>query len=374
MNPKIVFINGRFLTQPATGVQRFAIELLKALDLILESDQTFSQKTGFICLIPKETEDKILPQWKNILIQKCGRLNGNLWEQIELPFYARTGLLVDLCNIGPIFHFNQLVVFHDASVFAVPEAYSLAFKVKYRFIMWVLGHTARQIITDSQFSRNELAKYLRIGIEKILIISLGCEHILKSAPDYSIIEKNNLSDKPFILAVGSSSPYKNVSSLIKVINKFHSNQINLVIAGGKYSKIFKLVEESDTENVIRLGYVTDSELRALYENALCFIFPSLYEGFGLPPLEAMACGCPVLSSNRASLPEICGDAALYFDPINEEEVYGTITSLIENTSLQNELRKKGLERAKLFTWENAAKFLIDALINSHLITIETSNR
>ena len=109
--------------------------------------------------------------------------------------------------------------------------------------------------------------------------------------------------------------------------------------------------------------MTDSELRALYENALCFIFPSLYEGFGLPPLEAMACGCPVLSSNRASLPEICGDAALYFDPINEEEVYDTIISLIENTSLQNELRKKGLERAKLFIWENTAKSLIDALIN-----------
>lgn len=363
MIQKTVYINGRFLTQPATGVQRFAFELLNALNQILEKDPKFTQNSQLVCLLPNNSEVIKLPGWENIRIQKCGKLKGNLWEQVELPFYARRGLLVDLCNIGPIFHFNQDIIFHDASVFAVPQAYSLSFKIKYRVIMWVLGRTARQILTVSQFSKNELAHYLKISREIIAVISEGYEHILNIKTDDSILKKNGLFQPPFLLAVGSSSPHKNLANVIEAVEMNSADQMKLVIAGGSFSKVFKDVKTINSQRILHLGYVTDGELRSLYSQASGFIFPSIYEGFGLPPLEAMACGCPVLCSNRASLPEVCGDAVLYFDPLNVEEMNNSVTQLLENTSLQDELREKGYERVKVFTWKNTAESLLETLVN-----------
>jgi len=358
VKPSTIFINGRFLTQPVTGVQRFAAELLKALDQAIENNATSPQHNRFICLIPQETKDKNLPGWRNIQVQKCGRLSGNLWEQFELPFFARRGLLLSLCNIGPVLHFNQVVIFHDASVFAVPQAYSLGFKIKYRLVMWVLARTARQVLTDSQFSREELAHYLKIKKDKIIVNPGGCEHILNIEPDSSILSDKRIAQKTFLLAVGSSSPHKNLSIIEKAIENYPENSIYLVIAGGTFSKVFNAVDTVETQRIVRLGYVTDAQLRALYSRAVGFVFPSLYEGFGLPPLEAMACGCPVICSNRASLPEVCGDAALYFDPLNVDEINHSISRFLENSPLRDELREKGFERAKLFTWKKAAESIL----------------
>ena len=361
LKPLSVFINGRFLTQPVTGVQRFAFEILDSLDNYLSEQPGLSQQYKFTCFVPARNGKDTLPDWKNILIKQSGISHGNIWEQIELPYSARKGLLLSLCNIGPLLHFHQIVIFHDASVFAVPDVYTLAFKIKYRIIMWILARTARKVITVSQFSRKELAKYLKIGIDDISLISEGCEHILKSIPDYSTIGKNNLGKKPFILTIGSSSPHKNVKRVIQAIAQFHGDEINLVIAGGKYSKVFKQVEGPENEHVVRLGYVTDSELRALYEKAFCFIFPSLYEGFGLPPLEAMACGCPVLSSDKASSPEIYRDAVLYFDPTSEEGIFRTIKEFMEQTALHDDYQKRGLLLAESYTWKSAAESLFEII-------------
>ena len=125
-----------------------------------------------------------------------------------------------------------------------------------------------------------------------------------------------------------------------------------------------LAEGSEADHIIRLGYITDSELRALYENALCLIFPSLYEGFGLPPLEAMSCGCPVLSSNKASLPEIYRDAVIYFDPTSIEEMHRVIKEFMENFDLQNYYRRKGLLLVTQYTWRNAAKSLLEVIVKN----------
>jgi len=271
----IIYINGRFITQPITGVQRSALEILKSLDDFLSQNSLLKQRYVFICLVPHNVRENEIPNWQNIELKKIGKFTGNLWEQFELPFFAYNGLLLCLCNIGPVLHFNQIDVFHDASVFAVPEAYSLPFLLKYRFIMWVLARTSQRIITDSNFSKYEILKYLNINSEKIYVIPLGCEHILKSVPDYSIVKSNALKKNTYILTVGSSSPHKNVSSLIAAFNQSKDNSTFLVIAGGKYSKVFKEVEEPETDRIIRLGYVTDGELRALWgtkqiKTYLCF--------------------------------------------------------------------------------------------------------
>ncbi len=169
----LIYINGRFLTKSVIGVQRFAVELLNSLDYIMGDDKEASHKFKIICLIPSDTQNDRIPNWKNIQIKRVGCLHGDLWEQGELPFYASKGLLIDLCNIGPILHFNQIIVFHDASTFAIPNAYSKAFRLKYRIVFWVLAHTARQILTVSQFSKDELAYYLKFNTDRIQVIPEG---------------------------------------------------------------------------------------------------------------------------------------------------------------------------------------------------------
>jgi glycosyltransferase involved in cell wall biosynthesis len=361
LRKETIFINGRFLTQPITGVQRFAFEIITALDQRVINNLDFLQTHNIICLVPNEINQSMVPQWDNIIIQRCGILSGNFWEQIELPFFSRNGLLVNLCNIGPIMHHKQIVVFHDASVYAYPKTYSFGFRLKYYLFMGILSHTVKKILTVSQFSKKELSHYLGIGEETISVISEGCEHILRTPPDDRILVEYDLIKTPFLLAVGNESSQKNLSIVINTIEQSDDHSIPLAIAGGGFNKIFKKVKKTESPKVIYLGYVTDEQLRSLYSHALGFVFSSLYEGFGLPPLEAMICGCPVICSNKASMPEICGNAVEYFNPINIEELIHLLGDLVKNEALQNELRKRGYEQAKLFTWEKAADLLITYL-------------
>lgn len=361
MTIKNLYINGRFLTQPATGVQRFALEILTSLDKLLNSKNAL--KINYICLIPPDTIMNSLPKWQNISIRACGFMHGNLWEQLELPFYSRKGMLIDLCNIGPLFHFSQIIVIHDASVFAMPLAYSTTFKLKYKLIYFVLSRTAKMVATVSQFSKKELSHYLKIKEDKIAVIPEGCEHILKAEMDDSILDKFSLRSQPYLLSVGSSSLHKNLNSVVKAMNLTREKLPRLVIAGGNFSKVFAQTDNPQDEGIIHLGYVTDGQLRALYENAVAFIFPSLYEGFGLPPIEAMICGCPVICSNRASIPEVCGDAALYFNPINITDIRAQIQQLVNDPSAQALLKQKGLLRAQYFNWERAARSLLTIFEN-----------
>lgn len=358
---KNLYINGRFLTQPVTGVQRFALEILNSLDKLLNSKNAL--KTNYICLVPPDTIQNSFPKWQNISIRACGFMHGNLWEQLELPFHSRNGMLIDLCNIGPLFHFSQIIVIHDASVFTVPQAYSTTFKLKYKLIYYFLSRIAKQVITVSQFSKKELSHYLKIKEDKIAVIPEGCEHILKAEVDESILDQFSLRAQPYLLSVGSSSLHKNLNSVIQAIKLTHEKHPRLVIAGGNFSKIFTQTDNLQDEGFIHLGYVTDGKLRALYENAVAFIFPSLYEGFGLPPLEAMRCGCPVICSNRASIPEICGDAALYFDPTNLSDIRSKIQQLVNEPATQEMFKEKGVLRAQLYTWERAARSLLTNLQN-----------
>lgn len=353
---KIIYFNGRFLTQPKTGVQRFAEELLTEFDhLVAGSDYS---DCSFVCLVPPEKDALRVPNWQNIQITTCGRLKGNLWEQIDLPISARNGLLVDLCNIGPIFHFKQIALIFDASVFAVPDAYSWTFRLKYKFIFFILSRISRRLLTTSQFSKKELSHYLHISEKRFQIISGGCEHILRVPADDSLLHEFSLRGKPYFLAVGTSSRHKNLNAVIKAMQAYGDQLPNLVIAGGNFSKIFHDEGLIADDEVIHVGFVTDGQLRSLYENALAFIFPSLYEGFGLPPLEAMACGCPVIASDRASIPEVCGDAVMYVDSTNIEQIRLSMQQVADSEALRTKLIRKGNEQANKFTWKKAALELL----------------
>lgn len=350
---KKCIINARFLTQPITGVQRYAIELLKSLDNLIDRGEIDAKQCSFMLLAPQEIKYEL--NLKNIPVKTVGKLQGHLWEQLELPFYARKHLLLNLCNTGSLLKSNQIVTIHDAAVFAVPQTYSLIFRTWYKLLLTGLGKISKKIITDSSFSKKELMYFCKMGAIKLKVILLGSEHILSIPIAEDILQKNGIGNKPFLLAVSSMNPNKNFHSIVRAIELLGDVGFDIVIAGGTNPKIFSQSELFFSERVRHLGYVSDEELRTLYEHAACFIYPSFYEGFGLPPLEAMACGCPVIVSNAASLPEVCGEAALYCDPHDPTDIADKIRQLMDDADLREMLQEKGLERAKQFTWDKCAR-------------------
>lgn len=357
MNRRI-FINGRFLTQPVAGVQRYARELMRQFDILI-GDNASPPLVELICLIPPEKI--VMPAWNNIELKIVGINKGKIWEQIDLPFFLKGQLLFSPANIGPFYYRNQVVTLHDASVFAVPEAYSPAFRTKYKFVFRQLVTKARSIITDSKFSQDELAKYLHVPSERFQVIYLGADHLNYVQADHHLLEKYSLHKKPYILMVASVSPHKNYARVIEAIKLVRAD-VQFVFVGGNYQNIFNTVDLSSLpKNVCWLGGITDSELKTLYENAVGFIFPSLYEGFGIPPLEAMQCGCPVLCSATASLPEVVGEAALYFDPLDVNQIAATIEHFLSEPNLHETLREKGYQRSAEFHWSKTARSTLDIL-------------
>lgn len=338
-----VFVNARFLTQPVTGVQRYAIEVARHLKR-LHPELRF--------LTPKDVIHHELAA--QLGAEKVGTRTGHAWEQLELTAHADGGVLINLCNTAPLRKRNQLVVLHDASMFAVPKTYSFAFRSWYQTLFLTLSRTARKVVTVSDFSRRELARYCRMPMVRFTVVHEGAEHIHAVEPDHSIIDRHELGQQPFLLAVGSQSPHKNFRTLVQALDRLGETPFDIVVVGGARASVFA---QSGTlpRAVKQLGYVSDGELRSLYEHARGFVHPTYYEGFGLPPLEAMACGCPVVTSEAASLPEVCGDAALYFDPHDPADMAAKVERLMGDAPLRRELRERGLARARQFSWRRCAE-------------------
>ena len=325
-----LYINGRFLSQRMTGVQRYSWELMNALDQ-LQTSGRISDKHNILCIAPKDIIYE--PSWKNIKLLQDGQFSGNVWEQINLPYIARRGLLFSPSNIGPVFHPRQIVTIHDASVFAVPWSYQFFFRMKYQLLLkYEVAHSLH-IITDLIFSKNEIIKYCSGKKEKISTIYPGGDHFRKIIPDGDVLNRYNIKPNKYFLIVGSRTGHKNHNLITSLSEAFPFFQFILV---GFKSKIFR---DSNyflpSTRILDLEYVTDSELKALYNSAKALIFPSLYEGFGFPILEALECGCPVIASNAASIPEVGGGVVHYFDPNNPQSAIESIKNniLISNNGI-----------------------------------------
>jgi len=283
---KKVIINGRFYSQPITGVQRFARELLIALDEHIGSNVL---NIEFVLALPPDSFD--VPTFSNIKISKINFLKGHLWEQLSLPFFSLFRPLINLCNTAPITKRRQLVVIHDMAIYVVPEAYSFLFKLWYKVMYSACVFNRNVISTVSEFSKMEIHNILKIPLKNLNVLTEGREHILRVTEDLSIFQKFSFGKRPYVLAVSSMTPNKNFGIVVKAIEKIgNSVNFDFIIAGGANPKVFASTTNLLPESVTHVGYVSDGELVALYNNAACFIFPSLYEGFGLPPMEAMTCG------------------------------------------------------------------------------------
>ncbi len=343
-----VYLNGRFVAQSLTGVQRFATEITRALGALPDW-----QALNATLLTPAGTPD---PNWTGLHFQATGRRKGHVWEQWDLARGARDGLLLNLGNTGPLRQRRQIVVIHDAGVFSTPASYSLAFRTWYAVLHRLLAKRAR-LVSVSAFARNDLATQLGIDPARIAVISEGAEHMLRPAADPSVLAANGLTVGRYALVVGSLAPHKNLAALSATAVALAERGIQLAITGGLNPKVFASGTPALPQPAVYLGRVDDAQLRALYESAACFVFPSCYEGFGLPAVEAMACGCPVAAARAGSLPEICDDAAVYFDPNDPADIAEIVTRLVDAPALGAELRRKGQRRAGRFTWNAAAQSL-----------------
>jgi glycosyltransferase involved in cell wall biosynthesis len=347
-------INGRFLGRPITGVERFAHEVTRALDdLIAEGHMAVA---GFDIDIAAPVPAVLrTPQFRAVPIREAGAFQGHLWEQVSLPRLARGGVLLSLCNTGPVLHGRHWVVIHDAAPRAAPAGYSAGFRLWYRVLHDALSRTARGILTVSDFSRRELERWYPKARGRVIVLPPeGSDHVRRVKPDLAVLAEHGLQARPFVLAVSSAQPNKNFALLLQAARELGNANFDIVIAGGQHHGVFAAAKFELPANVKRLGYVSDAQLVALYRHAACFVFPSRYEGFGLPPVEAMALGCPVLCAGIPTLTEVCGNAARYFDPDDAHGLASLLKEVVVDEPQRRAMREAGATHVAPFVWREVA--------------------
>lgn len=356
-----LLINARYLDRPGTGVDRVAAELFTALKAHPEFDRRF------------HVSELRAPQFARAtgLRSQIGKF---LWEQFTLMRTDPASVLISPCNMGPALRSQHIVFMHDAQVHRAPEAYGRFFRMYYKTLQPIIGRNALRIITPSEFSKSDLIRFKVAPRHKIKVIPNGADHILNIRPDRAILNRHNLTPKKFFLAIGSLAPHKNLEMLLRAVQARVSDDTVLVIAGGGDRKVFAPLGVNPSQAIRMVGRVSDAELRALYDNATALLFPSTSEGFGLPPAEAMMCGCPVVSTNAAAVPEVCGSATISLDPLDQDGWTGAMEALATKNCLRQSLIKKGHRQVAQFTWTSAAKKMMTLLKNCSSDNRSKTNR
>lgn len=346
----MIYINARFLTQRKTGVQQYALVLCREL----------VKHTSDVCFLTPDTDliDDKLKQEFNIL--PVGKRNGHFWEQIELPRYLKSigsPLLLCFTGLSPIFYKNCYFTIHDMSLYAYPKWFRFMYRAVYKINYAVQSKYARGIFTVSDFSKAEIEKYLSIDASKITVL----RNSVDNTPNNSMSSLANSERRNEILLVGTLEPRKNIEFVIDAFLRSGIENYKLIVVGGLGSA-FSKVTFSQHENIVFCGYLSDEELELKYREASIFVYPSLYEGFGLPPLEAMQRGCPVMASDRASIPEVCGDAAVYFNPEDTSDFTKKLHNLIKHyVELSPQLINSGYCRLEQFNVRDVALKLLDVI-------------
>jgi glycosyltransferase involved in cell wall biosynthesis len=338
------YINGKFLTQKKTGVQQFGYLLTRSLII---------NNIDFEILVPK---GHILFINDNIINSKLKYLyspNLIFWEQIILPvylFFSKKKLLINFSGIGPIIYKNKIITIHDLSYLEHPEWFSKLYYLFYKFTTPLSAKFCLKIITVSNYSKTAIIKHLNITNDKIGVVHNFIQHYK--------IEKNNNSQFKYILTVGSLNPRKNIELLIEAFLKWNNKNYKLIIIGD-YHISFKKINYLNNDNVIFTGYLSDESLHEYYVNSDFFVYPSLYEGFGIPLIEAMAHNIPIIASNQTCIPEVCHDAAYYVNPRSIDEFIHAFNLFSKNNILKSYYINNGRLNLKRFSIEESFKSFVN---------------
>ncbi len=360
-----VGINGTLVHKDPSGLGVYSQELLLEL-LATRSPFDFIVYTSSERLI-QSFPGKVIPATP--LTSPDRRFPGNilriLWQQTVLPLSLRkqrASLVYSPVPEGIFYpHLRQIITIHDVIPLKYPELYP---KQKYHFYYTVpiLLRHSQAVICDSESTKNDVMTYYRVQEERIRVIHPGF-NAEQFYPRPKGIVRQRFGLSRYLLYVGDMRPYKNLERALEAFASLNLGDIRFVIAGKKDRRFYpriadKAAELSLGDKVVFLGYVAEEDLPHLYSEAEALVHGSLYEGFGLPPLEAMACDCPVIASNVASLPEVCGNAAYYVNPCDVDGIAKGISQVLTHADLRNTLIERGRERVRLFSWKKTVEQLL----------------
>ncbi|MDT7765001.1 MAG: hypothetical protein QOC63_4421 [Mycobacterium sp.] len=341
-----IHINGVWLAHPFTGVQRHSEELASRIVAAEDFD--------FVLHVPKGAT---APAWAGLagVRVRLAPVGGTAFGQLYLPLITRNRMLLSFGGIPPLFKRRQLVTFHDATPFRFPETFRRLTVASGVVGYFVLSRTARQVLTVSEFSRNELADVLRVPQSRFLVVPGAADSLRKATSGRPQIRWQG----PAYLVVGTQARHKNMLPAVEALAA--SGRHVVVVGATGPSNVFAQCASSFGPSVTVTQGLTDGELRWLYEHAEALVFPSRYEGFGLPVLEAQTLGCPVIASHAASIPEVAGDGALYFDPSDPTDLLRQVDALERDPTVRAHLVERGRVNAERFGWQKSADRLLEFL-------------
>jgi glycosyltransferase involved in cell wall biosynthesis len=339
------------------GTEIYLRRLLSALASIDTLNEYFiftNRETGGD-LVPRQANF----HWKPQAVKARFRPARILWEQAVLPFKAaRLDVLFNPGFTAPVLAPCRCVtVFHDLQHARHPEHFRWFDLPFWRLLLWASAHRARRLIAVSEATRTDLLGVYRLPPERIDVVLHGVE------PDFFALDRS--SSEQFVLCVSTLHPHKNLDRLIRAYAR-RKRDWRLIIAGmrGFFADYLDaLIIELGVRDSVRLtGWTPREDLLQLYARARAFVYPSTFEGFGMPVLEAMAAGVPVACSDIPPLREVAGDAALFFDPLSEDAIAAALDRIVTDEALRARLAKEGPERARAFTWERAARETSTAML------------
>ncbi len=349
-----IIIDARMVNEHLSGIGRYTFEIIKNI---------YSMDDVKIKLLVNDTilAKNIFGEFSNINFLKIKSKWLSISEQFELPLilnkYKKDHIFHSPSYVSsPFIKCKTIMTIHDLNHLEFPQFYTWFHKYYYKFIVKPSALKSKTIITDSNFSKGEILNWLKCKENKIIVTYCGVDSNFKVIEDSDLLlyvkNKYKLPDE-FILYIGNQKPHKNIKKLIEATSLLKSN-VQLIINGKPNEVLTEQIEKSKVQNRVSfIGYVEDEDLPVLYNLAKVFVFPSLYEGFGLPPLEAMACGCPVVTSNTSSLPEVVSNIG---DMVNPNNAFEIAKAIDENIKIDKEnYKKSAVEHALKFKWSYTAE-------------------
>ncbi len=360
-----LFINGNNLNNPFWGVSRVAFELVRSLDRIFTEPGKMNPFGEAVLL--GRTPTSPIPFLTAIRYEHIRAPNLYLWENVALAVRTKGHPIVGFQNRNPLFKRNCATMIHGLQVLTQPSSYSVRARWEGRLLLPIIGRLHRTILTVSHYSADEIAALGIAKRDKIGVVYNGIDHReVRSGGAAEAAIGPPLPSRRYILAQASVKPHKNIGILLQAFADPALANLTLVLFGGDDRAAFAAAGHSIPPNVVFAGLVGDNTLAGLFRNALCLAFPSLTEGFGLPPLEAMTAGTPAVVSDRGAIPEICGGgAAIMCNATDVTAWRDAIVELAHNEDLRARHVALGKARAATFTWERAGRSLYDTLVARH---------
>lgn len=354
----------------SAGIGRYARQLALALQ------ERASQSGLALSLFHNHQANNRLPVALEALPRSTAPLRNKAWRLFimgGLPMPGSWRGAIDGCDlfhgtdvIAPRLNIPTLITIHDLTTYRFPQHHSLFNRLYLRWALPVMARRSQAIIADSYATQQDIVAFLDVPDAKVTAIHLGVDASFFSLREPAIIDADLATlgiRTPFLLAVGTLEPRKNLLTLLRAYSTLPPSVPPLLLVGkhgwGKTSLIDAIAQLGIKDRVHITGYVPDAVLPSLYNAAEIFVYPSLYEGFGLPVLEAMACGAPVITSNVSSLPEVAGNAAVQVDPSRADDLAEAIRTLLESPDMRTRMRQAGIERSQCFTWDKCAQETLD---------------